>query len=269
MTKTHLFSALFVTAALCLPAAPALANKAKAPAKPVLTCKVTTPEGLSYTVIKAGKGDKPATDARVVVNYSGRLASDGKEFDSGKEAKFKANQLIPGFTQGLLMMQPGAKYRFCIPSKLGYGEAGAGENIPANADLVFEVDLLSFTNPPPKPVVPVADRVCAQTTASGLGFTMVKPGSGTTATDKDMVLIDYATFDPKTGVINEQQLWEKIPMGQVTPVFGEALKLMPPGSSYRFCLPPRDPAEAANPDAERVNLIVDMLGVRAAPVVED
>jgi FKBP-type peptidyl-prolyl cis-trans isomerase len=268
MIKTYRFAALCAATALALPATPAVAAKPKAPPKPVLTCKVKTPEGLSYTVIKPGKGDKPTADARVIVNYSGRLASDGKEFDSGKDTKFKANQLIPGFTQGLLMMQAGGKYRLCIPSKLGYGEAGVGD-IPANADLVFEVDLLSFTTPPPKPVVPVADRVCALTTASGLGYTVVRPGSGATATEKDVVLIDYATFDPKTGVIGEQQLWEKIPMGQVTPVFGEALKMMPPGSNYRFCLPPRDAAEAANPDAERVNLIVDMVGVRPAPVVED
>jgi FKBP-type peptidyl-prolyl cis-trans isomerase len=256
--------------ALALPTSSIVAAKPKAPKvkPPVLTCKVTTPEGLSYTIMKPGKGDKPANDARVIVNYSGRLASDGKEFDAGKDVKFRANQLIPGFTQGLLMMQPGAKFRLCIPSKLGYGAAGAGD-IPANADLVFEVDLISFTNPPPKPVVPVADRTCTQTSASGLGYTMVTPGSGATATDKDVVLIDYATFDPKTGIIGEKQIWEKIPMGQVTTIFGEALKMMPPGSNYRFCLPPREGAEAGTPDAERVNLIVDMLGVRPAPVAED
>jgi FKBP-type peptidyl-prolyl cis-trans isomerase len=268
MIKTRLFAVAAIIA-LALPTSSFAAAKPKTPkAKPpVLTCKVTTPEGLSYTIIKPGKGGRPANDAKVVVNYSGRLKSDGREFDSGQGIKFKANQLIPGFTQGLLMMEPGAKYRFCIPAKLGYGETGAGEDIPPNADLVFEVDLISFANPAPRPTVPVADRACAQTTASGLGYTMVQPGSGAAPTSSDLALIDYATFDGKTGIIAEKQIWEKIPLAQTTEVFAEALKMMQPGSSYRFCLPAREGAE--NPEADRVNLIVDMLSVRPAPVVED
>ena len=162
--------------------------------KPILTCKVKTPEGLSYTVIKAGKGEKPGPDSKVEVNYSGRLAADGSEFDSGEGAKFKVGGVIPGFAQGLKMMQPGGKYRLCIPSALGYGPEG-GDPIPPNADLVFEVELLSFTTPPPKPVIAPADRACAQTIASGLGYSMVTAGAGRVPTDADMALVDFTLFD--------------------------------------------------------------------------
>jgi FKBP-type peptidyl-prolyl cis-trans isomerase len=71
-------------------------------------------------VIKAGKGEKPGPDdSKVEVNYSGRLASDGSEFDSGEGAKFKVSGVIPGFAQGLKLMQPGGKYRLCIPFRAG------------------------------------------------------------------------------------------------------------------------------------------------------
>jgi FKBP-type peptidyl-prolyl cis-trans isomerase FkpA len=154
-------------AALALPTTPALAAAPKAPAKPVLTCKTKAAEGLTYTVLKASKGAKPTDDARVVVNYRGFLKSDGSEFDSGEGAKFRVTGVIPGFSQGLKLMAPGSKYRLCIPSAIGYGEEGSGP-IPANADLVFEVELLSFETLPPKPAVPADARACDKTTATGL-----------------------------------------------------------------------------------------------------
>ena len=248
--------------------APALvitpAVAAPKPVKPkpaILTCKTATPEGLSYTVIKPGKGEKPSADAKVRVNYKGMLTSNGTEFDSGKNVEFAVGGVIKGFGQGLQMMQPGAKYRLCIPSKLGYGEAGTGP-IPANADLVFEVELLSFTNPPPKPVLPVAERTCDQTTPSGLGYRVIKPGTGKAPTDADMALVDFTTFDTKTGVVMEKREWEKIPLGRATPAFGEALKLMQTGASFTFCLPKAAGAPTEGPE---VNIRVDLIDVRPAP----
>ena len=153
---------LWLFALPTLLAAPAIAAPKPAKAKPpTLTCKTAAADGLTYTVIKAGKGDRPGADSKVKVNYKGMLTANGSEFDAGQGAEFKVGGVIPGFAQGLQLMQPGGSYRLCIPSKLGYGEAGTGP-IPANADLVFEVDLLSFTTPPPKPVIPVAERACNQ-----------------------------------------------------------------------------------------------------------
>jgi FKBP-type peptidyl-prolyl cis-trans isomerase len=258
-------SALIVPA-LTLSFAPAFAAKSKkATAKaPVLTCNIEAADGLSYTVIKAGKGDKPSSDAKVKVNYTGRLRSDGSQFDAGQGSEFKVQGVVPGFGQGLQLMQPGGKYRLCIPAKLAYGEEGAGSIAP-NSDLVFEVDLLSFTTPPPKPIIPVAERTCDKTTASGLGYAMIKAGMGPSPTAADMMLVDFQTFDAKTGLVLEKREWEKIPVGQTTAMFGEALKMMQAGASYRFCMPVKGDAD---PDAAQVNIKVELIAIRPAPEVE-
>jgi FKBP-type peptidyl-prolyl cis-trans isomerase len=240
--------------------------KAAAAKPPVLTCTVTTPEGLSYTIIKPGMGEKPGTDSKVKVNYKGMLVSDGSTFDSGNGIEFKVGGVIVGFAQGLQLMQPGGSYRLCIPSKLGYGETGTGP-IPGNADLVFEVDMLSFTNPPPKPVIPVAERTCDQITASGLGYRVIKTGTGRTPVDGDVTLVDFITFDANTGVTMEKREWEKIALAQVTPMFGEALKLMAAGSNYTVCIPPPKADDAAAPQPQ-INIRVDLLDVRPAPVAD-
>lgn len=242
-------------------ASPAYAAPAKSKA-PVLSCKTAAVDGLTYTVIKAGKGDKPGANAKVKVNYKGMLTADGSTFDSGQDAEFPVSGVIPGFAQGLQLMQPGAKYRICIPAKLGYGETGTGP-IPANADLVFEVDLLSFTTPPPKPVIPVAERSCSQTTPSELGFDMIKAGQGRKPVDGDMALVDFTVFDAKTGVVQQKREWEKIALSQASPIFGESLKMMNVGATYRFCMP----TDAGNADGQS-NIIVSLIDVRTAPIAD-
>ena len=247
--------------ALVLSATPALAAKPKtiAAKPPALTCTTQAADGLSYTVIKASKGDKPTAESKVKVNYTGRLRSDGTQFDAGQGTAFKVSGVVPGFGQGLQLMQTGGRYRLCIPSKLAYGEAG-NDPVPANADLVFEVDLLSFTNPP---IIPVAERTCDKVTASGLGYTVVKSGSGPSPTDKDMMLVDFTTFDAKTGSVAEKREWEKIPVAMTTAMFGEALKMMQAGASYRFCMP----AKGKEPEAgePQINIKVDLIALRPAP----
>jgi FKBP-type peptidyl-prolyl cis-trans isomerase FkpA len=105
----------------------------------------TTASGLRFETLKAGKGAHPAAGDMVLVAYTGRLAATGKVFDSseGRPTPLPVDGLIPGFTEGLKMMQEGGKYRLHIPSALGYGTAGAGPagEIPPNADLEFDVDL--------------------------------------------------------------------------------------------------------------------------------
>jgi len=105
---------------------------------------VTLPSGLQYKVLTAGTGKKPAATDTVVVHYRGTL-TDGTEFDSSykrnQPAKFKVNQVIPGWTEALQLMPVGSKWQLVIPAKLAYGERGAGGAIPPNAVLVFEVEL--------------------------------------------------------------------------------------------------------------------------------
>ena len=262
--NSPLIKRAFVTAALT-PAlllvfapAPAAAQAAAKPQPLILSCNVKTPEGLSYTVIRPGKGERPNAGSKVTVNYKGMLTTDGTEFDSGQAAQFPVGGVIPGFAQGLQLMQPGGSYRLCIPAALGYGAAGTGP-IPANADLVFEVDLLSFTNPPPKPVIPVAERACSQSTATGLGFEIVKSATGRKPTDGDMALVDFTIFDTATGVVQQKREWEKIPLNQASPIFSESLKMMQTGSTYRFCMP-----KTADGSPES-NIIVTLIDLRPAP----
>ena len=252
-----------LTPALLLQIAPAQAAPVAAKSKPpVLTCNVTTPEGLAYTVIKAGKGERPNAESKVTVNYKGMLTANGTEFDSGQDAQFPVGGVIPGFAQGLQLMQPGGSYRLCIPSKLGYGETGTGP-IPANADLVFEVNLLSFTNPPPKPVIPVAERSCSQSTASGLGFDIVNAGAGKKPVDGDVALVDFTVFDAISGEVQQKREWEKISLNQASLVFNESLKMMPIGSTYRFCVPKTADA------APQSNIIVTLVDLRPAPSTDN
>lgn len=123
----------------------------------------TTPSGLSYIINKKG-GAKPAAGANVYIHYAGYL-EDGTLFDSSYEeinkqygkwdenrAKQKGYQpfpftygnkgLIPGFLEGLEMMSIGDKATLFIPSSLGYGPGGAGDVIPPNANLIFEIEML-------------------------------------------------------------------------------------------------------------------------------
>jgi FKBP-type peptidyl-prolyl cis-trans isomerase FklB len=105
---------------------------------------VTTASGLQYEVIAEGKGANPKAESTVTVNYKGTLI-DGTVFDSsyerGQPATFPLNQVIRGWTEGIPLMKEGAKYKFYIPSELGYGPSAQGK-IKANSVLIFEVELL-------------------------------------------------------------------------------------------------------------------------------
>lgn len=105
----------------------------------------TTPSGLRYVMVKEGTGDKPTADSTVKVHYSGYL-TDGTPFDSsvdrGEPATFPLNGVIPGWTEGLQLMAPGAQYKLIVPPELGYGASGFPPVIPPNAALVFDVELI-------------------------------------------------------------------------------------------------------------------------------
>lgn len=107
----------------------------------------TTPTGLQYKVLTVGTGAIPTETDSVKVHYEGRLI-DGTVFDSSlarnEPALFSVNQVIPGWTEALMMMPVGSKWIVYIPQELAYGERGAGANIPPFSTLVFEVELISI-----------------------------------------------------------------------------------------------------------------------------
>lgn len=106
----------------------------------------TTASGVQYEVLTQGTGPKPKSTDTVKVHYEGKL-TDGSVFDSslqrGEPATFRLDQVIPGWTEALQLMPVGSKYRITLPPEQAYGEQGAGP-IPANAILVFEVELLGI-----------------------------------------------------------------------------------------------------------------------------
>lgn len=105
---------------------------------------VVTPSGLHFEVLSEGVGETPQSTDRVTVKYVGRLA-DGDVFDSTDEpVTFDVNRLVSGFSEGLMMMKPGGRYRIFIPASLGYGERGVEGVIPGNSVLDFEVELIGI-----------------------------------------------------------------------------------------------------------------------------
>lgn len=112
---------------------------------------VLMPSGLKYIDKKVGKGPMPTKGQTIVVNYTGMLLN-GKTFDSNVDPLFGhiqpfrtpigVGKVIPGWDEGMVTMKVGGKRRLIIPPDLGYGEQGAGDRIPPNSTLVFDVELL-------------------------------------------------------------------------------------------------------------------------------
>jgi FKBP-type peptidyl-prolyl cis-trans isomerase FkpA len=142
--------------ALAQAAKPARAAAAPAPSAEILpvplnpvvpaaqrVCSAKTASGLGTRVLKDAAGAKPGAADYVLVNYIGYLAADGTVFDQNASQAFPAGGVIKGFSEGLQLMSKGSIWRFCIPAALGYGDKATGP-IPANADLVFQVELVDF-----------------------------------------------------------------------------------------------------------------------------
>lgn len=106
-----------------------------------------TPSGLQYEVLSAGDGEKPTISSTVRTHYHGTLIS-GKVFDSsyerGEPAEFPVNGVIGGWTEALMMMGVGSKWRLYVPHELAYGERGAGGDIGPYQALIFDVELLAI-----------------------------------------------------------------------------------------------------------------------------
>jgi peptidylprolyl isomerase len=122
------------------------------PVSPVPTQTTTTPSGLQYADTVPGTGRAPRRGQTAVVHYTGWLYDNGnrgKKFDSsldsGKPFEFKVGQgqVIKGWDEGVATMKTGGKRTLIVPPQLGYGERGAGADIPPNATLVFDIELIA------------------------------------------------------------------------------------------------------------------------------
>lgn len=117
------------------------------PAKPQGP-EVVLPSGVRYVDLKPGTGDEAREGKILEVHYIGRL-EDGSKFDSTQDCtqpltlRLGAGDVIKGLDEGLVGMKVGGKRRLAIPPELGFGKEGAGERIPPNATLTYEVELLA------------------------------------------------------------------------------------------------------------------------------
>ena len=133
---------------------------------------VTLPSGLQYKVLTMGTGPKPTATQEVHVKYEGKLV-DGKVFDSSytrkdQITKFRANQVIKGWTEALQLMPVGSKWELYIPQELGYGDRQSGQ-IPPYSTLIFTVELVDITpdaSAKPAAAAPAAEKPAAKAAES-------------------------------------------------------------------------------------------------------
>lgn len=133
-------------------------STAPATPPPVAGQPVTTASGLQYVDIQPGSGASPATGDTAVVNYTGWLQADGTKFDSSVERPqpfsfhLGKSEVIKAWDEGVATMQVGGTRRLIVPPDLGYGASGFPPKIPANATLIFDIELLDvFPAPSPSP----------------------------------------------------------------------------------------------------------------------
>lgn len=114
-----------------------------------LSNATTTDSGLQYIDEKVGEGDYPMEGEMVTVHYTGTL-TDGSKFDSSLDRNqpfsfvIGVGQVIKGWDEGVISMKPGGKRKLIIPAELGYGKNGAGDVIPPDATLIFDVELIKI-----------------------------------------------------------------------------------------------------------------------------
>jgi len=224
-----------------------------------------TESGLKYRILTKADGDgkKPTAADTVTVHYTGTL-TDGTVFDSsverGEPISFGLSQVIAGWTEGVQLMEVGDKFEFTIPSELGYGEAGAGDVIPANATLIFEIELLSFESEEEKQAKAALEAAKAletekafleanagkddiTVTESGLQYRVLQASEGDSPTTNDMVTMHYkASLMDGTVVIDSRTRGEPamVAVGEVerdVAGWGEGLKMMASNSVYEFTIP--------------------------------
>jgi len=108
-----------------------------------------TDSGLQFEVLEAGTGTKPVLGQSVKTHYHGSFI-DGQVFDSSitrnEYAEFQVDQVIPGWTEALLMMPVGSKWRIAVPYKLAYGATGSPPSIPPFTTLIFEIHLIAIVD---------------------------------------------------------------------------------------------------------------------------
>jgi FKBP-type peptidyl-prolyl cis-trans isomerase len=243
---------------------------------------VTTASGLVYSVLKAGpEGRKPKAGDVVIVHYTGYLQAGDKVkvFDSSRKRNQPLEMAVGGFIAGwneaLQLMTPGSRWKLTIPPALAYGKAGSPPEIPGDATLVFDMELIGVKRVPAFAFR--AGTPAKQTsTAQGVKIEVVTAGEGRNATEDDIVEVAYALWSPTGKQIassSPQGAHIKGTPGDVTlPFFKEAVLQMNVGSRVRLEVPPAlfDPAKVRSPDLPAGSTSVwefELVDMKPAPPV--
>lgn len=232
----HLLAALALSAASSSPQAPQIPDDTEI---------TRTESGLMYSVLKAveGDGESPTPSDRVKVHYTGWL-EDGTVFDSsrmkGTPAEFGVMEVITGWTEGLQLMKVGERFKFTIPSELGYG-GQARPQIPSNSTLIFDVELLGITQGPELPQFRALPEEGSKRTASGLRYAVLVEGAGELCQAGDIFQLDYAFWTGGGTIVDCTALNGRMLAGSVDkmglPLLKEVPLLMRPGTTMLLEVP--------------------------------
>lgn len=228
--------------------------EATAPAAPAPTLTpidkdktVTNSEGLQYTETAPGPGPKPNPGDIVLVHYTGSL-EDGTVFDSsynrGQPLRFVlgAGQVIPGWDAGIGMMNEGGQAVLVIPPQLAYGDRGAGDVIPPNATLIFDVELVDVQ--PGAPAAPTAVDEAAYTVAeNGLKSFDLVVGDGPSPMPGQQIVVHYTGWLLDGGKFDSsidygEPFTFNLGMGQVIGGWDQGLVGMKVGGKRQLVIPP-------------------------------
>lgn len=238
------------------PAPPAAAATAEAAASTTITGSVdipvnentiTTDSGLMYSALVTGTGAAPQAGDIVSVHYTGTL-TNGTVFDAsygrGQPIEFPLGQgaVIPGWDEGIALMNVGGKAVLTIPPELGYGERGAGGVIPPNATLVFQVELVGIRPGAPAAATEV-DAAGYLTTTSGLKYHDFVVGDGPSPQSGQQVTVHYTGWLLDGGKFDSsldrgQPFVFTIGAGQVIPGWDEGVMSMKVGGKRQLVIPP-------------------------------
>ncbi len=208
---------------------------------------IKTASGLQYIVREKGRGVKPENGATVKVHYTGKLTND-TVFDSSYKRNqpfsftLGKGQVIKGWDEGVALLNQGDKATLIIPSELGYGARATG-SIPANSNLIFDIELVEVKNPIK---VEPYDTKGKDTlvTASGLKYIVVDKGHSLNPLAKsgENVTVNYTGYF-KDGMIFDSSVKRGQPIkfalgvGQVIQGWDEGLQLMRAGDKFRLIIP--------------------------------
>ena len=213
----------------------------------------STPSGIYYLIEKEGTGTAtPTKTSLITAHYHGTLL-DGSIFDSsvkrGKPFEFSLKGVIKGWQESIPLLKKGGKGKFIIPSELAYGTRGAGNKIPPNTILIFDIELIDFMEPAEKEKrqkekdqAAIAQFLgekgwSAQQTESGIHYIIEKEGEGEHPTKRSKVtthyhgtLLDGTVFD--SSVARGEPI--SFGLGQVIPGWQEAIPLLKKGGKGKI-----------------------------------